>query len=61
MRGMMSVDQSIHVSLTEPLMRYVRDKVADGEHLTASDVVRVALETLVARDRSEFGWVGQGR
>lgn len=46
----MPAKHTLHVALTEPLVRYVRDQVAAGRHETASDVVRVALQALIQRD-----------
>lgn len=48
----MPAKHTLHVALTEPLVRYVRDQVAAGHHQTASDVVRTALQTLMQRDGS---------
>jgi antitoxin ParD1/3/4 len=40
----------MNVSLTEPLEKFVREKVAVGEYETASKVVRDALRLLRQRD-----------
>ena len=48
----MPAKHSMHVALTEPLVRYVRDKVAEGGHASASDVVRLALEAMIKREGS---------
>jgi antitoxin ParD1/3/4 len=40
----------MNVSLTEPMEKYVRQKVAVGEYETASEVVREALRLLRQRD-----------
>ncbi len=40
----------MNVSLTEPMEKYVRQKVAIGEYETASEVVREALRLLRQRD-----------
>ena len=40
----------MNVSLTEPMEKYVRQKVAVGEYETASEVVREALRLLKQRD-----------
>ena len=40
----------MNVSLTEPMEKYVRRKVAVGEYETASEVVREALRLLQHRD-----------
>jgi len=41
---------AMNVSLTEPMEKYVRQKVAVGEYETASEVVREALRLLRQRD-----------
>ena len=45
--GSMPAKHSLHVVLTEPLVRYVRDKVAHGHYLTISDVVRASLRASI--------------
>jgi len=40
----------MNVSLTEPMEKFVRQKVAIGEYETASEVVREALRLLRQRD-----------
>jgi len=40
----------MNVSLTDPLEKFVREKVAIGEYETASEVVRDALRLLRQRD-----------
>ena len=40
----------MNVSLTEPMEKYIRNKVALGEYETASEVVREALRLLRQRD-----------
>lgn len=40
----------MNVSLTEPMEKFVRQKVALGEYETASEVVREALRLLRQRD-----------
>ena len=40
----------MNVSLTEPMEKFVRQKVAVGEYQTASEVVREALRLLRQRD-----------
>ena len=39
----MPAKHTLHVVLTGPLVRYVREKVAQGHHATISDVVRASL------------------
>lgn len=46
----MPAKYTLHVALTEPLVRYVRDKVTNGAHPSASDVVRLALEAMLERE-----------
>lgn len=50
---LMPAKHTLHVALTEPLVRYVRDKVAAGHHATASDVVRASLHQALERDDIE--------
>jgi Arc/MetJ-type ribon-helix-helix transcriptional regulator len=50
----MPAKHTLHVALTEPLVRYVRGKVADGASRSASDVVKLALEGLMDRERQEL-------
>ena len=49
----MPAKHTLHVVLTEPLVRYVRDKVMAGHHATASDVVRASLRHLLEREDIE--------
>lgn len=46
----MPAKHTLHVALTDPLVRYVRGRVADGHHPSASHVVRLALELLIDRE-----------
>jgi antitoxin ParD1/3/4 len=46
----MAAKHSLHVALTEPLVRYVGERVASGEYATASEVVRTGLRLLIERD-----------
>ncbi|RUL86979.1 type II toxin-antitoxin system ParD family antitoxin [Tautonia sociabilis] len=41
----------MNISLTNELEEFVREKVASGRYLTASEVVREALRLLEERDR----------
>jgi antitoxin ParD1/3/4 len=45
-----SKNSSVNVSLTDPMEKFVRQKVAVGEYETASEVVREALRLLRHRD-----------
>ena len=49
----MPAKHSLHVVLTEPLVRYVREKVAQGHHSTISDVVRASLRTSIEREEAD--------
>ena len=46
----MPAQYTFHVALTDPLVRYVRDKVTNGDHPSASDVVRLALGAMMERE-----------
>lgn len=46
----MAAKHSLHVALTEPLARYVTERVASGQYATASEVVRTGLRLLIERD-----------
>ena len=48
--GLMPAKHTLHVVLTEALVRYVRDKVVAGHHATISDVVRHSVQGLMDRD-----------
>ena len=43
----------MHVSLTETLETYVREKVASGLYNNASEVIREALRLKIAEDRAD--------
>jgi antitoxin ParD1/3/4 len=49
----MAAKHTLHVALTEPLVRYVAQQVASGEYATASEVVRAGPRLLIERDRAE--------
>ena len=49
----MPAKHTLHVVLSEPLVRYVRQKVMAGEFTTASDVVRASLQEAMTRDDNE--------
>ena len=49
----MAAQHTLHVALTQPLVRYVGDQVATGRYATASEVVRAALRLLIERDGAE--------
>ena len=49
----MPAQHTLHVALTQPLVRYVGDQVATGHYATASEVVRAALRLLIERDATE--------
>jgi putative addiction module CopG family antidote len=48
----MAAKYSLHVALTEPLVRYVTERVAFGEYATASEVVRTGLRLLIEQSRA---------
>lgn len=48
----MAAQHTLHVALTEPLVRYVGGQVASGHYATASEVVRAALRLLIERDEA---------
>ncbi|MGB8352510.1 MAG: type II toxin-antitoxin system ParD family antitoxin [Chthoniobacteraceae bacterium] len=48
--GVLGKNRLMNVSLTEPMEKFVRQKVAVGEYETASEVVREALRLLRQRD-----------
>lgn len=50
----MPAKHTLHVALTEPLIRYVRELVAAGHHATASDVVRESLRAHRERHEAKF-------
>lgn len=47
----MPAKHTLHVALTEPIVRHVRREVESGHYATASEAVRQALELLIERDR----------
>lgn len=49
----MAAKHTLHVALTEPLTRYVGERVASGEYATASEVVRTGLRLLIERDQAK--------
>ncbi len=49
-RAAMAAKHTLHVALTEPLVRHVRDQVATGRYTTASAVIREALRLMIERD-----------
>jgi antitoxin ParD1/3/4 len=49
-RAPLEDSQVMNVSLTEPIEKFVRQKVAVGEYQNASEVVREALRLLRQRD-----------
>lgn len=51
----MAAQHTLHVALTESLVRYVGGQVASGRYATASEVVRAALRLLIERDAAALG------
>lgn len=49
----MPAKHTLHVALTDHLVGYVQGRVADGISPSASDVVRLALETLIDCEKRE--------
>ena len=49
----MAAKHSRHIALTEPLARHVDTAVAAGDYASASEMVRVALRLLIAREKAE--------
>src|SRR5665213_3369443 len=48
--SLLKKNQTVNVSLTDPMEQFVRQKVAVGEYETASEVVREGLRLLRQRD-----------
>ena len=48
----MPAKHTLNFVLTEPLVRYIRDRVAAGHHPSASHLVRAGLQTLIERDQA---------
>ncbi len=46
----MAAKHTLHVALTEPLVRHVRAQITSGRYATASEVVRDALRLLMERE-----------
>ncbi len=46
----MAAKHTLHVALTEPLVRHVREQIATGRYATASEVLRDALRLLIERE-----------
>ncbi len=44
----MPAQHTLHVALTEPLLKYISEQVASGRYATASEVVRASLRLLIA-------------
>jgi antitoxin ParD1/3/4 len=49
----MPAQHTLHVALTEPLVKYIGEQVSSGRYATASEVVRAALRLLIERDGVE--------
>jgi putative addiction module CopG family antidote len=48
----MPAKHTLHVALTEPLVRYVHGKVQDGAYASASEVIRLALEAMIRSEKA---------
>ena len=46
----MPAQHTLHVALTEPLLKYVAEQVASGRYATASEVVRASLRLLMEKE-----------
>lgn len=56
----MPAKHTLHVALTESLVRFVRDLVDAGHYPTASDVVRDGLRALIERRGTDRPTTGRG-
>ena len=50
----MPAQHTLHVALTEPLVKYIGEQVAPGRYATASEVVRASLRLLIERNNAEI-------
>lgn len=50
----MPAQHTLHVALTEPLVKYIGEQVTSGRYATASEVVRASLRLLIERDAAEM-------
>ena len=50
----MPAQHTLHVALTEPLVKYIGEQVASGRYATASEVVRASLRLLIERNNAEI-------
>ena len=56
----MAAKHTLHVALTEPLARFVAERVASGRYASASEAVRAGLRLLADRDQAgTHGEAGQ--
>jgi putative addiction module CopG family antidote len=44
---LMPAQHTLHVAVTEPLLRFVNEQIASGRYATASELVRAALRLLM--------------
>lgn len=49
----MAAKHSLHVALTEPLVRHVREQVTAGRYVNVSEAVRRALQLLIDQEGTE--------
>lgn len=49
----MPAQHTLHVALTEPLVKYINEQVSSGRYATASEVVRASLRLLIERDAAK--------
>ena len=52
----MARQNTINVSLTPPLRKFVEQKVASGMYESASEVIRESLRMLERHDQGDSGW-----
>ena len=48
----MPAQHTLHVAVTEPLLRFVNEQIASGRYATASELVREALRLLMDTRKS---------
>lgn len=56
----MAAEHILDIASTEPLVRYVHDRVASGQYATTSEVVQAALRASVRREADERTPVDKG-
>lgn len=56
----MAAKHTLHVALTEPLVQHVRDQVAAGRYVNASEAVRRALLLLIEQEEPRVDRTSSG-